>query len=279
MKRFALIFSVVLIFIFLQACQQEPIEGPTSNSAPTLPPPATFIMPFNGFEDADTSDFVSFEDEIKNRNVPSSFRNWFYAATNLVVWNGFVGLISAVPVAAFGEAFNHNPVSIGDGVYQWSYDVTVAGQTYIAKLNGQFTTDGGTQWEMRIAQVGGFAEFTWYTGTVSRDGNTASWILNHPADNPAPALQIDYDEAESDDTFFIRYTNIIADDPENGHYIEYRTQPSESFNRAYDVFRGDSDFLEIEWDIPSEAGRVRNEPHFGNNDWQCWSSEKRDIDC
>ena len=278
MKKLGFLLSLGLFTLFIQSCQQDPIEEPQTDVAPQLPPAQSFIMPFTGFENADTSGLVS-DEEIESRS-PSTFRNWFYSATNLVVWNTLVGVTSAVPVIAFGEAFNHRPTRVGDGIFLWSYDYNIGDRTYTANLTGQFINGGeDTKWEMRISQSGGFSEVLWYSGIVSVDENKATWTLNYQPENPTPFLRIEYQNNESTSEFFIRYTNIIPGDEGNGDYIEYRIQPDTEFNRAYDVFLENEGFLEIQWDEPSSAGRVRNPEHFGDNDWHCWDAELRDTDC
>ncbi len=280
MKKLFVLLSLGLAVAFIQSCQKEEIDTPQDNVAPQLPPAESFIMPFTGFEDADTSGIISeTEGEIKMRNSPATFRNWFYAASNLVVWNVLVVVGSAVPVAAFGEAFNHSPEHIGGGVYEWSYDYPVGNDIYTARLQGQFVGDGDVEWVMRISRGGGFSDVIWYSGIVANDRSSATWTLNHKPENPETFIRIDYQKDLSTDDFSIRYTNIIPNNADNGHYIEYRTEENAPFNRAYDVFRGNDDFLEIQWNEPSSEGRVKSPAFFEDNDWHCWDADKMDVDC
>ena len=282
MKKLSLLVALGLLFVFIQSCEQDPVEGPEEEVAPQLPPLETFVMPFEGFENADTSGLINDEFEVESRSTPTTFRNWWHGASNVVAWNVILGFGSALPVAAFGEAFNHNPVSAGGGVYIWSYDFELGGKMYTAALSGQFIDGGGTKWEMVMSQEGGFSDVTWYTGTVSRDASSATWVLNQQVDNSTisqPAFSIEYNNDAVAGEFFIRYTDIRAGSEGNGNYIEFRTQPNEPFNRAYDIFIEENQLLEIQWESPTGEGRIRNAKIYDDNDWHCWNTQLMDIDC
>lgn len=277
MKKLSYLLAFVFAIVFIQSCQKEDINGGTTDAAPPLPPLESLVMPFDGFKDADTTIFAAHNGGIEPR-TPYTFGNWFYAASNVVVWNILIGAATVVPVAAFAESFNHEPVILDVDTYLWSYSFFASGSAYTAKLTGTLLGDGNVEWAMNISQIGGFTDVTWFKGVVSRDNKEGSWTLNYQPENPQPFIKIDYEKG-GDEAYMIRYTNIIPNHPENGQYIEYRAQPNEDFNRAYDVFRGNQNFLQIEWDIPSTAGRVKHQPNFGDNDWHCWNERKRDSDC
>ena len=93
-------------------------------------------------------------------------------------------------------------------------------------------------------------------------------------------MNIEYVADETTNEFTIRYTNIGVNDPGNGDYIEFRTQPSASFNRAYDVYRGSVEkTLNIEWNAPTNEGRVKHPEHFNDSEWHCWDGQAMDISC
>lgn len=276
MRFLLLLLTVVTLFV---SCEKEPVDTPNDATAPQLPPEESFIMPFTGFENADTTGFKG-KDSFEEKSGPS-YGNWFIAASNVVVWNTVIGLSTAVPVASFREAFNHQPTYAGQGVFVWAYDFKVAGKTYIAKLSGQFIDNNeNIKWEMKISQVGGFTDVVWYTGIVSENLKQASWTLNYNADNPQTFIGIDYELDATGKVFTLRYTNIIPGSPDKGDYIEYRVLPGQDFNRNYDVYRIQEDnLLEIEWNVPSSEGHVRNPAHFMDTDWHCWNAFKMDVDC
>lgn len=280
MKKLFFLAALFLAVSFMQSCKKEAVENPDDLVAPTLPPQETFIMPFTGYEDVDTTGFTNPQSELEERGGPTTFRNWFYAGSNVFVWNVVLGVSMAVPVASFREAFNHTPTYDGNGAFIWSYDYTLAGATYIAALSGRFVNNNqDVEWVMNISKVGGFTNVEWYRGVVARDHSGGSWTLNHRPENPEPLITIDYDKNVTSGEFSIRYTNIIPDNPDNGDYIIYSTEAGDEFNRSYDMFRGDDDFLEIEWKAPTNEGRVRNPKQYGDNDWHCWNTDLQDIDC
>lgn len=280
MKKLFFLAALFLTVSFMQSCKKDTVENPDDAVAPTLPPQETFIMPFTGYEDLDTTGFVNPNSDLEERGGPTTFRNWFYSASNVFVWNVVLGVSMAVPVASFREAFNHTPVYDGNGAFIWSYDYTLAGSTYLASLSGRFINNNqDVEWVMNISKVGGFTNVEWYRGVVARDNSGATWTLNHKPENPQPLITIDYDKNVATGEFSIRYTNIIPGNPDNGDYIIYNTALGGEFNRSYDVFRGDDDFLEIEWNAPTNEGRVRNPKQYGDNDWNCWNMDLQDVDC
>lgn len=280
MKNYAFLLALLIGISFLTSCDKEPVTPGDDEVAPQLPPQESFIMPFTGFEDADTTGFKTNKSP-EDKSGPTSFRNWFVAASSVAIWNTVVGLTTGVPVASFREAFNHQATYAGDGVFVWAYDFKVAGKTYIASLSGQFINNNQEiQWEMKVSQLGGFNEVTWYTGIVSEDLTKASWTLYHQPENPQPFISIDYELDKATDAFTLRYTNIIPGNADKGGYIEYRTRPGETYNRGYDVFQvKENNFLEILWDVPAYEGRVKNPNFFKDEEWHCWNADQMDTDC
>ena len=274
MKKIIFFLSLALSIAVLQSCEKDP--KPEDGLAPQLPPAESFIKPFTGRKSVDTPGVSS--DDLEFRGP--TYRNSFHAASNVFVWNTVLAVNMAIPVASFLEAFNHNPTYEGNGIFVWSYDVQVAGQTYIASLSGQFVNNNeDVEWIMTVSQVGGFSDFVYYSGIVATDGSEATWTLNHKPLSPEPYIGVDYQKNLATQDISIRYTNVIPNNPDNGDYIEYRTDAAGDFNRAYDVNRGADDFLEILWNVPSNEGRVRHERRFGDTDWHCWDTQLMDTDC
>ena len=278
-KNLSFLLILFLSLTFFQSCVKDNDTPKSEEEAPRIPSMETFVMPFDGFSesDVDTTEFAHQEGGARSL----TFRNWAFAGGNILVWNIAIGVTMAVPVASFAESFNHDPVYLGNGVFAWNYAYNVAGAAYNATLTGEFVNGGDdVQWIMTISQVGGFSDFEYYRGVVATDLSQANWTLNHQPNNPEPYLDIEYAKDDAAGTASIRYTNIIPGSANNGDYIEYRVQPGNEFNRAYDVYRIDADnLLEIEWDEPSTAGQVTNLAHFGDSDPHCWDEDKMDVDC
>lgn len=268
MKKFSFLFALVLTVTLFQSCEKEPIDGPVDSLvAPELPPAESFIMPFDDFEDADT--------------VRGPFRNWFYSASNVVVWNSVLTITLAVPVASFYASFNSQAEFQGDLTWLWAYNFPVNGINYRAKLFGKILSAEEVQWEMYISQVGGFTDVLWYSGVTATDRTYAHWTLNRDGNNPTPFLQSDYQRNINGDIASIRYTNVTPNVPENGGYIEFRQELGATpYDRAYDVYKAEIDnLLEIKWNSTTNEGRVKDAEKFIDNEWHCWGSNLMDTDC
>jgi hypothetical protein len=279
MKKISYVLVLLLGVTLLQSCVKDPVMNEDPGVAPELPMLETFVMPFQGFDDADTSNINKSID--KARNFVTHF-HWFYAASNIVIWNTYLSLHMVIPVASFAEAFNHDPVYQGSGIWLWAYSVEENGETFYAELTAQFLSDKEVQWDMSISQVGGFSKVHWYTGVISVDGSKGSWTVNYLPENPTPYLRIDYQGDEATGEGSIRYTNIIPGHVDMGDYIEYREFPSSrpEHNRAYDVYRiAEDNLLEIEWNEENHNGRVKNQKAFNDDNWHCWDENFVDIDC
>lgn len=280
MKKLVFAFALLMSFSVFQSCQKDPVDNPDERVAPTLPPAESFIMPFTGYEDLDTTGLHS-QTELDERGGPTSFRNWFYAGSNLVVWNVIVAVNMAVPVASFLEAFNHDAVYDGQGAFIWTYEFNVGNDTYVANLSARFANnDLDVEWVMNISKVGGFSNVEWYRGVTARDNSRATWSLNHRPNNPQALLDILHEKDLATGAITTRYTNRIPNNENNGDYVEYQTFTSGDFNRGYDVFRANNnELLEIEWNAPRGEGRVRNPGFFNDDQWYCWDENLRDTSC
>ena len=150
MKSIKLITLLVLSIFLMQSCtNDDTINNDKDNDlvAPELPPVESLIMPFTGFEDADTTGLT---DQMNNRSG-RTFRNWFHAATHLVLWHAVVTVNTALPIASFEEAFNHDPVYTGNGIWQWSYNVNDNGVIYLCVLSGQAIDNEQIQFDMHVS--------------------------------------------------------------------------------------------------------------------------------
>ena len=279
MKNLSYLFVLVLSISIFQSCAKEDQDNEV---APNLPPVESFIMPFDGFEDADTTGMMPNDGSGANERTPT-FHNWFYSATNVVVWNTILTVNLAIPVASFYGAFDNDAQFQGNGVWLWSYDFQgPAGINYTANLYGELVPGQQVNWEMFISQEGGFVDVLWYSGTTATDGSYAQWTLNHQPNNLQPMIGVEYNKDNGNGMESIRYTNIIPGNAGNGGYIEFRTTDDQTvdYNKAYDIFKAETDnLLEINWNKPNNNGRVKDEEKFGDTDWHCWDVNLQDTEC
>ncbi|MCB0653287.1 MAG: hypothetical protein KDC85_18580 [Saprospiraceae bacterium] len=264
MKNLSYVLAFVFSVALMQSCQKEPL---IDTGAPELPSKESFIMPFTGFEDTDTT---------------KSFSNWFYAASNVVVWNAVLTVNLAVPVASFYESFNHDAQFQGNSTWMWSYSFNAQGSQYTAKLYGQILNDNEVGWEMYISRTGAFTDVQWYNGVTAIDRSYATWTLRQNGFNPTDFIGIEYHADNGNGARSIRYTNIIPNNQGNGGYIEYQEtlDNTATFNRSYDVFKIElNNLLEIDWNNINNEGRVKDPQKYNDEDWHCWDSGLQDTQC
>ncbi|MEM0996566.1 MAG: hypothetical protein AAGN35_05790 [Bacteroidota bacterium] len=261
----SILLALSLVFV-LASCGRQSDEP-----APELPPEASFLMDFADFSDGKMANGRLSDD--------STYSNFGFAATNVLIWNVVIAVNAVVPVAAFGESFNHTPQwDRRLQRYVWEYSVTVLGRQYDASLQGWI--DGAdSRWEMYISQQRGFQNFLWYSGRSAITRGNANWTLNRDPNAPTPYIAIEYNATSFNDAR-IRYTNIIPGDAGNGGYIEYRIVDDPERDRAYTIYGPQENrMIEIEWSHFDLVGRVKDEIHFGDSDWRCWDAGYIDVDC
>jgi hypothetical protein len=135
--------SIVLtISIFLISCTTDNEDAPTVD-VPVIPAESTFVM-----------DFSITEANSGGRSFAKG--NWGRSAIIVGFWSILTTAYIAIPVASFGEAFNHEPTfdsSIPGWV--WEYDVPVGSLSYHARLESEVTS-AAVEWDMFISLEGSF---------------------------------------------------------------------------------------------------------------------------
>ena len=281
MKKFSFVLVLLISISLIQSCKlDDPIVDDNNGVAPELPPTESFIMSFDGFESADTTGLT--RQASQNRTV-STYQNWFYSASNVVIWNAVLTINLYIPVASFYESFNHNAEFQGNKTWLWAYDFNGNnGEKFSAKLYGKILDSDEVQWDMYISKEGGFQDVHWYNGITAIDRSYANWTLNHLPNNPTAYLGVEYTRDASNNIASIRYTNINPNSSDKGDYIEYEVDNSSTsdFNKSYDVYRiGIDNLLQIQWNDPEKDGRVKSSEHFGDDEWHCWDTNLMDVDC
>jgi hypothetical protein len=243
---------------------------------PEIPPASTFVMDFSGFTATGLARLAA---DPHLDALPNNKANYSWAAGNVAVWNLIITVGLAVPVAAFLEAFRHEPVEETDGTWVWTYNVEVADIVYSAELHGKPTEDG-VNWAMHISKEGGFSDFVWYTGVSNLPGTQGTWTLYKSAEEPTLLLGILWHRHPAQGTSDIKYTNIVPDGPENGGYIYYGITGGVPFDAFYDIYnKGLENLALIEWSRTAGNGRITDPGHFGDSDWHCWDMDQNDIAC
>lgn len=258
-----------LLFFILIGCSKTDVNGP-DGEAPTIPPKESFVMDFSNFQSSGS---------MSKTNQILSKQNWGWAALNVGIWNTMITVGLAVPVAAFVESFNHDPVEQEDGTWIWQYDFNVFNIKHTAELHGKIEASGVT-WKMYISKENFYDNFLWYTGESDFLAIQGNWILNHEPNNPEPLLDITWNRNPQEGTANIKYTNIEPDGAENGGYIFYGIVNETPYDTFYDIFnKGKDNHTHIKWNRTSKDGRVKDPLHFGDDDWHCWDHTLEDATC
>lgn len=275
MKRLILLFAVLGMLFTLQSCTQEGSDdNPDNLVAPTVPSATLFTIPTQSFGISDD------KEESSTRNDKS---NWIHAGVNVLVWNTVVFANTAIPIAAFGKSFDSDEEYLGNLTWEWKYvyqsPPADGSKEYDVSLTGKYISNNEeVAWTMTVAEAGSSERFVWYEGVVSTDHTAATFTVNKDPQNPKPYMQISSTRKLDTNDASIKFSNILANDPGNGDYIEWRTNNGSEYDRAYDVFTNNS-LLEIESNEASKIGRVKHQSHFNDNAWHCWDANQFNIDC
>jgi len=260
-----LLLFVAGILFGITSCNKENDEP-----APDIPPLSTFLMDFAGFEDDDTTGYRSVE----------TYKNWWWAASHVKVWNTLIKVGLAIPVASFAESFKHEAIYDPEsGTWTWSYNFWTGGVAHKAELHASMDTQG-ILWEMFISKEGAYTNFQWYYGISGTDGRSGFWQLNNnPTDNQ-PLLLITWNRNPDDGTADIKYENIVPGGAENGGYIHYGITNETPYNAFYDIFnKGQDKLMNIQWHFPNLEGQVKDPVHYGDAEWHCWNELLQDTQC
>ncbi len=226
MMRFIKILPILLVLgviTLIVSCEADKTTDP-QDQVPTIPPQSSMVINFNEFPDTLSGSVPE--------NPFATKKNWAWAATNVQVWNSVLTLTLVVPVAAFSEAFNHQPVLQSDGSWLWQYEISVQEGNFIAKLYGKMVTEG-IEWTMLLTKAGEFTDFEWFTGFSNLPATEGTWTLNKEPNSPSPFLSIEWSRNTQDETANVKYILISPALPQDGSYIFYGKTNEVPLNRFY----------------------------------------------
>jgi hypothetical protein len=266
MKKF-FFFGLILILcsaIYI-GCKKD------KGDPPTLPPKESMTIDFSNFDSGGKSGGA------KGTNTS----NYEFAAVVAGLFKVIVNTTLIVPVSSFKIAMDQTPVYISDKNWQWSYNVTVAGSTYKARLTGLIGGSSVT-WKMYVSKegTGSFPEFVWFEGTSKLDGTGGQWILNQSSSVPSPLLQIDWTKS-GNSVGTVKYTYVKNPDNFKSSTIEYGLTTN-ALNAYYTIhYYNGAKFSDVyvEWNTSSHNGRVKCLDYLGTSDWYCWDAAKINIVC
>lgn len=270
-KSIYLIFALGLL-LSLQSCMKE--KNQETLRAPEIPPTSLFTIPTSSFG------IVS---EKESSEIRTDKSNWIHAGLNVLVWNTVVFSNTAVPIAAFGRAFDHDSKFIGEKTWIWKYDYTTppshGSKKYDVSLSGTISDDNSEVfWTMTVIDNANNKEFIWYEGTIDKDNTNGKFTFYKDPADPKPYMGISFTKEPSSNDLTIRFSNEVTSDLNYGDYIEWRSNNGSEFDRAYDIFTNNS-LLEIQANSSTDQGRVKHILHFNDDNWHCWDETHDNIDC
>lgn len=202
-------------FIF-SGCKKEEDDGLT------LPPSSTMDMDF------------SFTQK-KSAFIVDDTSYYRLARAVVSYWSVKAVIHTALPVYAFKKAIENKPVYDSElNTYTWTYQFTVASNTYEAELTGEIIDDvnDSVDWEMNITRVNGDAIFKYFEGRSAVDRSGGWWILYYPQMGETLKINWTY---ESDDVGTLKYINVIAGDENKGGYIEFGKHAGTTYDRYFNI--------------------------------------------
>ncbi len=275
--------SAILVLISLGLIGFNSCKNDNKETPPELPPYESMAIDF--------SQFGTDGKAAIDLNTDTTMINFAAAGLTVFFWNVTLTITLVVPVAAFYASFQNEAEYLGNGMWQWKYDVPGFANTYKARLTGKLQ-DNSVKWEMYISRTGINAhdEFLWFEGTSDFDGNGGQWILYHSYAVQEAVLQIDW-EKTNDEIGDIKYTYIRESDNgddnqlTSGSYLQYGLKDAD-LNAFYSIEynqrnRDSSDMLnvDIEWSLTEYYGRIKAQHYFQDDDWHCWDSQGYDAVC
>lgn len=271
MKKIMILVFALTLGILSTGCDKDvPV--------PELPPPASFILEI---------DKIWKNSPAQNSNYEEvSHSNFIFAASNIYWWNIILSYQMAIPVAAFLESFNHEPVWDKDAnSWVWSYTIDVQNASYTAEL---FAESSSTEidWSMYISKTDGYSDLLWFSGTSEKDNSSGTWIINSDPDyfskypdTSLPFIGIDW-KIDQNSHSEITYKNIQEGTADYGNYIRYGTINDPDLDVYYDIYKNwEDDEVNIKWNSSKHHGKVLSMTHFDNPYWHCWNDQLQNIAC
>lgn len=268
LKIFLLLGLVTIIFT---NCEKSEETAP-----PEIPPYRSMAVDFESFS-------------IDQPTQKSTGLNYGLSALNIGVWSTMVTVTLAVPTAAFYASFDNEPEYLGDGMWQWDYEVSGFATTYSARLTGELSRDS-VDWKMYIASEGinAHPEFMWFEGTSANSGAGGTWLLYQSYAHQVPLLKMNWTR-ENDLVNMVKYEYVREltmegeTDTGYGTYLIYGKQepPYDSYftSHSYNHNQGIFHDVFIEWSSTEYNGHVKSEQFFNDAEWHCWNGSGLDTEC
>lgn len=214
-------------------------------------------------------DFSDFSDAPAGaKGTGASHENFTHAYISVAYWNVATSLTLALPVAAYGYALHQEPEYLGDHTWEWSFEFSMNSLVYSATLTAKRLSNEEFSAEMVI----GLALIPeqgvkWFDGIVRYDHTHAAWNLYKEGSVKIIEAAWNHDfETEAAD---LTYTYVEPGQEETGSYIMLAHMPQEVYDASYTISLANN-LTNIEWNITTKEGRVKDPGKFGDIQWHCW---------
>jgi hypothetical protein len=239
------------------SCESEP-----KGDRPELPPAELLFMSYADYE----------EEPGVSKGTAATYENFHHAFATLLFWhtNSSITLTMALPIAAYGYAIQQEAEYMGDNTWEWSYEIDWFGTDYIVTL----TTERINNEEFSILMDIALADLPtlglkWFDGVVRYDHTHATWTVYK--EGTIAVVDAELNMNYETDAGSLKYTYVEPDMEETESYILYEYDPEAVWDASYTVSLS-AGMTEIEWDIVTKEGHVKDVVYFGDADWHCWDS-------
>lgn len=262
---------LILAHVSLISCKDNP-ANPEQTQKPALPPAASMKL--------DTSLFGSTA-AAKAADIQAPGPNFVNAVLRVVIINGVVTLVMAVPGATLAAALSQTPQFGDDGKWHWVFSVTENGNTYQADLAGSIDLENlESVWEMRITVPSAnppLDGFLWYEGRAAMTNKSGVWHIYDAKqpDKQVEDLQIDWSIPSENEANLV-FTVVKPGVSENGDTLTYQVKDDNRLIRYFD--NSESATVEISW-LESTGEGYLIDPKYRNGEKSCWDGQQQDVVC
>jgi hypothetical protein len=251
------LLAVAVLFglLALSGCEKEKKE-----SAPVLPPMSTLSLNIEAF---------TTEGSAKSTD---SMSNYHIVVGAITYWNVMLTLSMAIPIAAYAEAFNHEPVRVDNDTWEWSYSLD---NIYSAKLVADVISDS-VYFNMYISKASSYEDVLWFSGRCDMLRTGGTWTINNVnVNNDEAWLTIDWNADYEKQTSDIKYTIVIQGGEYENSYIEYGITSNTDYNAFYNLYNSkENKTFEVFYNTETHLGYVTD----GINQY-CWNEDFVNSNC
>ena len=268
MKKVIILLTIIIVpVIYIISCKKD------KGQPPVLPPYESMIIDFSNFSTQKKSAVIL--SEVKGTESST----WEFAATVSGIWSSLIESNLAIPIASFEAAADNNPAYASDKLWQWSYNFSVAGTAYKARLTGQTSTNQ-VIWKMYITNSasGGFTDFLWLEGTSKTDGSGGQWTFKQSPQVNETMFQTDWAKSGTSITS-VKYTYLKNDTYKNSYIIYSLT--TGTFDASFAIHFANDSYAnaQIEWNTTTNNGRLNCLSYLQDQNWYCWDSNLINVLC